>query len=255
MLNNLMNNLYRTFVQADRYLYFLEGLVNTMILTCCSFVLSTLIALLLCAMSRSKVRALSLPAKGFILLTEQMPATVMLLVMVYVVFNEATLPLLVVSIIALSCKMTGYIADVFNSALGAVNPAEVEAARSLGLSKFQAFRYVVLPQAVKNGIPLYRNNFILTLQETSVVGYVAIHDLTKASTIVASRTFNALFGLIVITIMYMVIGLFVSDLLNLLRREKHLRPEDVQKMEAAGKRAEKVVARKAAVQQGAGERK
>ena len=96
MINNLITSLYQTFVYKDRYLYFLEGLGTTMILTFCSFILATLIALVLCVLARSKVKALSTPANLFIQVTEQIPATVMLLLMVYVVFRQVAVELLIV---------------------------------------------------------------------------------------------------------------------------------------------------------------
>ncbi len=228
MIHYLGQQFYMTFVYENRYKFFLEGLGNTLILTFSSFILSTLMGLLLCAMVRSKKKLISNTGRGIVSVFNQIPATVMLLIMVYVVFSSASLELIVMAIFALAFKMSGYMADVFITALASVAPGEIEAARSLGMGPIQTFFNVVFPQAVKNGLQLYRNNFILTLQETSVVGYVAIQDLTKASNIVASRTFDAIFGLVVITLIYLAIGCLVSYLMNLLKREKHLGPDTVE---------------------------
>lgn len=179
-------------------------------------------------MIRSKNKIISRAGRVIVSLFNQIPATVMLLFVVYVVFASVSMEIMVMAIIALAFKMSGYVADFFISALSSVAPGEIEAARSLGMNSLQTFIYVVFPQAKKNGIPLYKNNFILTLQETSVVGYVAIQDLTKASNIVASRTFDAVFGLLVISILYMIISYLISNLLNLLKREKHLGPANLE---------------------------
>ena len=98
-----------------------------------------------------------------------------------------------------------------------VQEGEIEAARTLGMNKWQAFYYVVLPQTVEKAMPLYINQFISTMQETSVVGYLAIVDLTKAASIVSSRTLDAFFGIISITIIYFVIGMIVKAVAKAIR--------------------------------------
>ena len=72
------------------------------------------------------------------------------------------------------------------------------------------------------GLPVYKNQFIITMQETSIVGYLAIMDLTRASDIITSRTLNALFGLIVISILYLLLGWIGGKCLDLLSHKKHL---------------------------------
>jgi ABC-type amino acid transport system permease subunit len=88
------------------------------------------------------------------------------------------------------------------------------------MNKWQAFYYVVLPQTVERAMPLYINQFISTMQETSVVGYLAIVDLTKAASIVSSRTMDAFFGVISITIIYFLIGLIVKAIVKAIKNRK-----------------------------------
>ena len=113
-------------------------------------------------------------------------------------------------------------ADIFKTAVETVAPGEVEAARTLGMTRFQSLRYIILPQTVKTALPVYKNQFISCLQETSVVGYLAIMDLTRASDIVSARTFDALFALLAVTLIYLIIGWGVGALINLAERKKHL---------------------------------
>ena len=131
---------------------------------------------------------------------------VLLMIMAYIIFGRSTLPLMLVVTFGLTLKAGSYRSEILNSALDTVESGEVEAARTLGMSKVQAFNHVVLPQTVKAAMPLYINQFIASMQETSVVGYLAIVDLTKASSIITSRTMDAFFGLIFITLIYFVIG-------------------------------------------------
>ena len=91
------------------------------------------------------------------------------------------------------------------------------------MNKYQAFFYVVLPQSINAALPLYINQFIVSMQETSVVGYLAIVDLTRAASIISSRTMDAFFGIIFVTIVYFIIGYFAKLLLNILGRRNRER--------------------------------
>ena len=108
------------------------------------------------------------------------------------------------------------------SALMTVSIGEIEAARTLGMNKRKTFFHVIFPQALTTALPLFKNQFISTLQETSIVGYLAIMDLTRASSIITSRTLDAFFGLICVSIMYLVIGYAGRSLLGLLGKRKHI---------------------------------
>ena len=212
----IWNGFYRNFIAEDRYLFFVEGLKTTLILTVFSFVLGTLFGILLCAGRRSKnrfIRRLTGIICGFFI---EVPTMVLLMIMVYIIFGRTALPILWIVICGLLMKCGAYLSVVFSTALDTVNVGEIEAARTLGMSKWQAFRYVTLPQTVQQAKPLYTDQFILTLQETSVVGYLAIVDLTRAASIVSSRTMDAFYGIIAVTIVYFLIGLVFRKLMSLI---------------------------------------
>ena len=214
--------LYFTFVYEERYRFFLNGLGNTLILTLASFILGTLLAVVFCTLKNSKNKVVSSVTKAFCSLMVQLPTLVLLMVFVYILFGEAGLSILLVVSFALILKASAYLAEIFDTAVNTVNPGEIEAARTLGMTKSQAFFNVVLPQAVTAAKPLYKNQFINTMQETSTVGYLAVVDLTRASSIVTSRTLDALFGLIMISIIYLVIGYIGQVLIGLIGKHKHL---------------------------------
>ena len=202
----LWNKIYLTFIYQDRYLFFVEGLKNTLILTFGSFLLGTLFGILLCAMQRSENAIVQRVGKIIATALRGIPTMVLLMIMAYIIFGRSSLPLMLIVIVGLTMKAGSYLSEIFSAALDTVESGEVEAARTLGMDKWQAFKNVVLPQTIKSAMPLYINQFVASMQETSVVGYLAIVDLTKASSIVTSRTMDAFFGLIFITIIYFVIG-------------------------------------------------
>ncbi len=213
-IQDILKKIYLIFIVEDRYLFFVEGLKNTMILTLASFILGTVFGIILCAMQRSKNAFFQKIVKMITSIFVEMPTMVLLMILVYIIFGRTALPVLWIVIIGLTLKAGSYLSEIFNSALSTVSDGEIEAARTLGMNRYQAFFYVVLPQAINAALPLYINQFIVTMQETSVVGYLAIVDLTRAASIISSRTMDAFFGIIFVTIVYFIIGYFAKLLLN-----------------------------------------
>ena len=214
-MNDVKFLLLNTFVVEDRYMYFLYGLGVTLLLTFSSFLLGTALGVALCAGIRSgnaAVRKVAGTIKSFFV---QVPTMVLLMIMVYVIFGRSALPILVIVIVGLTLKAASYLAEIFDAALSTVQPGEIEAARTLGMTRWQAFRFIALPQTVTAALPLYQNQFVATMQETSVVGYLAVIDLTRASSIVSSRTLDAFVGLFTITVIYFLIGAAVRGLFHL----------------------------------------
>ena len=206
MLNTIWHKFYATFILDNRYLIFADGLKVTLLLTFASFIFGTATGVLLCAASRSRYEWLRKLARLITSLFTEIPTMMLLMIFAYIIFGRSALPLLFVVAIALTLKAGSYLSAIFSSALDTVEGGELEAARTLGMTRWQAFKYVALPQTVAAALPLYRNQFIVTMQETSVVGYLALVDLTRAASIIQSRTLDAFFGLLVVTLIYFLIG-------------------------------------------------
>ena len=213
---------YATFIQDKRYKLFLEGLGNTILLTISCFILGTFFGALLCILKRSKNKTVSKITYIVTSFLTEVPTLVMLMIFAYVIFGAVAFPLLWSVVIALTVKQGAYISDIFVTVIESIDHGEIEAAMTLGMSNAQCFKHVILPQIVLKGTGLYKNQFIITMQETSVVGYLAIVDLTRASSIIASRTMDAMFSLIVVTILYFVIGRIAKRLIDIPSRKKHI---------------------------------
>ena len=220
--DELYKQIYITFIYESRWRFFVDGFWTTLLLTFSSFILGTLIGILFCKLKMSGSRWVRGVMKAFTSLLIQIPTLVLLMLFVYIIFGSISLPVVISVIIGLTLKTGCYMADIFQTAVKTVAPGEVEAARTLGMTRFQSFRYIILPQTVKTALPVYKNQFISCLQETSVVGYLAIMGLTRASDIVSARTFDALFALLAVTLIYLIIGWGVGALINLAERKKHL---------------------------------
>ncbi len=218
----MLDKFYMSFIFDDRYLYFVKGFETTMILTLGSFIVGILVAFGLCALKRSKINAVRRIVNAVCSFFVQIPSMVLLMIFVYIIFGNSGLNIIITVVIALAIKAAAFLSEIFYTAIETVSVGEVEAARTLGMSKRKTFFHVVFPQALTTALPLFKNQFISTLQETSIVGYLAIMDLTRASSIITSRTLDAFFGLICVSIIYLIIGYAGRSLLGLLGRRKHI---------------------------------
>ena len=106
----------------------------------------------------------------------------------------------------------------------AVDIGQMEGGRSLGFTYGETMRYIILPQAIKNVIPALGNETITLVKETSIVGYVAIVDLTKAGDFIVSRTYQAFLPLIAVAIVYYIIVKIMTKILAVI--ERRLRQSD-----------------------------
>lgn len=221
-MDNILSLFYVTFIFDNRWQFFANGLLMTLILTISSFILGSIIGALFCRLRFSKNKIIIKLANILNAFLVQLPTLVLLMVFVYIIFSKTSLSAVIIVIFGLTLKTASYMSDIFYTAVVATNSGEAEAARALGMNKYQSFVYITLPQAIQNSLAVYKNQFISTLQETSIVGSLAIQELTKASTIVTSRTLNAFFSLISISILYILIGVVGTSILNLIGKTKHI---------------------------------
>ena len=114
--------------------------------------------------------------------------------------------------------------ELVRSGIAAVDPGQMEAGRSLGLSRLQSAWHIVLPQAMKNILPAIGNEMIALLKETAVAGYVAVQDLTRAGNLIRNNTYDAFNPLLLVAVVYLLLVIGMTQLLGLL--ERRLRRSD-----------------------------
>lgn len=221
---------YFSLIFEDRYQLVLSGLGITLVLTIASFVLGTLLGMALCAgmgSHRPPVRGVSRALTGVLV---KLPPLVLLMIFAYLILAGTGLGAVTIAIITFTCKSGAHLAEIFRAAVDSVLPGEVEAARTLGFSKRQAFFKVVFPQAVRQAMPLYKTQFILTMQDTSVVSLLAIPDLSRSVTIITSRTLDPIITLAITTIVYLVLGILANALLGRADRQKRIRSQEMERV-------------------------
>jgi len=210
----IVNGFHNNFIQEQRWRLLLKGLWATIVITILSLFFGTILGGVLCFMRMRQNRILRGFAKAYINLMRGIPILVILMLIFYVVFASTNIPGTVTAIIAFTLNLAAYLSEMFRSGIESIDKGQTEAGLSLGFSKVKTFWYIVLPQAVKHIIPVYKGEAISLLKSTSIVGYIAIQDLTKASDIIRSRTFDAFYPLIAVSIIYLLLALLLGLLLD-----------------------------------------
>ncbi len=186
----------------NRWMMIGHGLLETILITLFSILLGSALGCLFCRAKGSKrewVRNLTTLYSGFI---GSMPTLVLLLILYYVVFARTGIPATIVAIITFAMCFASSSGNLFYSSISSVPKGQIEAGLSLGFTRMQTFRYIVLPQAMKKGLPAFAGDCVGLLKGTSIVGYISIHDLTHVSDLIRARTFDAIIPLLVATVIY-----------------------------------------------------
>lgn len=221
------DKLHETFVEGERYKWLLEGFGNTLLITLGALAIGVVIGAVIAIAKyfcegNKKLRFVNWICDFYTTVIRGIPITVLLLMFFYIILVSANG--VTVAIIAFGINSGAYMAELIRSGINAVDRGQMEAARSLGLSKAQAMRKIILPQAIKNILPAIGNECIALLKETSVAGYVAIVDLTRAATNIRNKTFDAVNPIIMLALVYLVIVVVMTKLLAVL--ERRLRRSD-----------------------------
>ena len=165
-----------------------------------------------------KLKILNMISKVYITLIRGTPVVVQLLIIYFVIFGSVKISKEIVAILAFGINSSAYVAEIFRSGIMSIDKGQFEAGRSLGFNYAKTMIYIIMPQAFKNILPALGNEFIVLLKETSVAGYIALQDLTKAGDIIRSRTFDAFMPLIAVAIIYLVMVMIFTKLVNMMER-------------------------------------
>ena len=201
----LKDGFYQNLIVEDRYKLIFSGLGITMVISIFALLLGTAIGGLICYCKMAKSKVLNKIAKIYLTILRGIPVLVILMLVYYVIFAAVDISAVLTAVIAFGLNTGAYVSEIFHTAISAVDKGQIEAGRSMGFSKFQTFRIVTLPQAIRNALPVYKSEFISLVKSTSIVGYIAIIDLTKASDIIRSKTMAAFFPLILVGLIYLAV--------------------------------------------------
>lgn len=219
----LINN----FVKDSRWKYLVSGLGNTLLISFFAILIGIILGFMIAVLRTSFdmmnkqnffTKACNGILKAYLTVIRGTPALIQLLIMYYVIFTSPDVSKLFVACIAFGLNSSAYIAEIVRSGIMSIDVGQFEAGRSLGFTHAQTMWHFILPQAFKNILPALGNEFIVLIKETSIAGYIGIIELTRGGDIIRSRTYEAFLPLIAVALIYLVIVMILTALVDKMER-------------------------------------
>jgi len=227
-LDEFKRKFIQNFIEDNRYEWLLEGLGNTLTITFFAAILGIVIGFLIAIIRATsdrtgKLKFLDFLCRVYLTVIRGTPAMIQLLIMFYVIMVSSNNKILI-AVLTFAINSGAYVAEIVRSGIMSIDNGQFEAGRSLGFNYASTMFHIIIPQAFKNVLPALMNEFITLLKETSICGYIGLMDLTRAGDFIRSRTYEAFFPLIAVALIYLVIVMVLTALVN--RLERRLRVGD-----------------------------
>ncbi len=222
---------YQAFIYDQRYFIYLDGLKNTLILTFAALLLGVIIgvvvALIRVSWDKNGQEMQGLPkyllcfanfiSKFYLTVVRGTPVVVQILLM-YFVFMASSRNKILVGILTFGINSGAYVAEIVRGGIMSVDSGQTEAGRSLGFAYVPTMRHIILPQAFKAVLPALGNECIVLLKETAVAGYIGLSDLTFSANKVGGITYDYLFPLMGVALIYLAFVSLLSFLIGRMER-------------------------------------
>ena len=225
---------YQAFIEADRWKRYLEGVGTTLMVTAMALgigiILGIIVAMVRTAHDQQRVGKRN-PVLGFIngvckvyiTVIRGTPMMVQLLIMYFVIFTMSRNDTMV-GALTLGINSGAYVAEIIRGGLMSLDPGQMEAGRSLGMNYMDTMRFIVIPQAFKTILPSLGNEFIILLKDTSLITVIGGKELLYAAQAIYGRTYEQMFPLIGVALVYLLLVIVFSWLVGIL--ERRLRQSD-----------------------------
>ena len=195
----------KTFLRENRWKLFMQGVKTTMFITMLSILFGTMMGFGVFMLCRNDNPVANTVTHFCIWLVQGMPMVVLLMILYYVVFGNVAISGIVVAVIGFTLTFGAAVFGLMKIGVGMIDRGQYEAAYALGHSNRHTFYRIILPQAIPHVLPGYRGEIVSLIKATAIVGYIAVQDLTKMGDIIRSRTYEAFFPLIAVTVIYFIL--------------------------------------------------
>lgn len=204
--------------------FFLDGLGNTVTMAFFAVLLGVVLGLLVAFGRMSKIHPLRWICTAYVEVVRATPLLVQVMIIYYgtvnlgVKFGNSNFNAFFWGLIAVGLNSGAYLSEVIRSGIGAVDAGQMEAARAIGMTHWQAMQHVILPQAIRNILPALANEFVTIIKETSVLGMVGIAELMFRTGDVTSITYIYVEPYVIAACMYFAIVFPLSKLVAAFER-------------------------------------
>lgn len=222
----------KTFIREDRWKLFTDGVLTSLTITLLSVLLGTLLGFGVYMLCRNGNPAANGAARFCMWLVQGMPVVVLLMILYYIVFGSVSVSGVIVAVAGFTLTFGSAVFSLMKMGVGTIDRGQYEASFALGFPGRTTFYRIILPQALPHILPAYKSEIVTLIKATAVVGYIAVQDLTKMGDIVRSRTYEAFFPLIAVTVIYFLLeGLlaFLVSRIQIRVNPRRRKPESILK--------------------------
>ncbi|MBQ9980050.1 MAG: amino acid ABC transporter permease [Oscillospiraceae bacterium] len=253
-LNEFCYSFFKSFIHDSRWMQYVEGLGNTLLLTALALVLGLIIGIVISiirvswdnmhaelrpGVGKFVLRIANAISKIYLTVIRGTPVVVQIMIIFFVIMASSNNKILA-GVIAFGMNSGAYVAEIIRSGIMSIDKGQMEAGRSLGFGYVATMRHIILPQAFKNVLPALVNEFIVLLKETAIAGYVGLTDLTRAANIVRGVAYVDFLPLLGVAVVYLILVLFFTWLMGKL--ERRLRVGNISKQMRSGNKKKEVAA-------------
>lgn len=218
---------------SEYYMYFLNGVKNTILLSLLTVISGAFIGVFLALMRLSRNKLLKFISTAYVEFIRGTPLMVQLFIIYFgaeglgvrypdiAIFKQVvgvSSSDFIPAIIALAINSSAYVSEIIRAGIQSIDRGQMEAARSLGMNYNMAMKYIIIPQAFKNILPALGNELVVVIKESSIVSVIGIAELMKNANIVRTSTYDPFTPLIIAAIMYFILTFTLSKLLGVAER-------------------------------------
>lgn len=225
---------YRAWFEGDRWMQYFEGLGTTILVTILALLIGVILGVVVAVIRTGHdqqrkgkhnpvLAVLNLICKIYVTVIRGTPMLVQLMIMGFVVFQNSR-NFTMVGALALGINSGAYVAEIIRGGLMSLDPGQMEAGRSLGLGYLPTMTFIVVPQAFKAILPALGNEFITLLKDTSLISAIAGKEVVYFAKAIGAKTYDYMFPLLIIAVMYLILVLIFTWLQGIL--ERRLRASD-----------------------------
>ena len=203
---------------------FLEAMVLTLELTIVSILIGVAIGLLFALLKISRIKIFGLISDLYIYLIRGTPLIVQIFILYFGLSGLFLIPDFWAASLALALHNGAYIAEILRGTIQSIDKGQMEAGRSLGMTKSLALRRIILPQAFRRALPPLGNQFIICLKDSSLAAFISMDELFNIATTLGSNNFDEMTYLLIVAVYYLILVALLTFIVS--RAEKYLAVND-----------------------------
>ncbi len=184
---------------------FFDALLLTLELTVVSIIFGIIIGLFVALLKISKIKLLGYISDAYIYLVRGTPLIVQIFILYFGFSGIFLIPDFWAASLALAFHNGAYIAEIFRGTIQSIDKGQMEAGRSLGMTRGLAMRRIVFPQAFRRALPPLGNQFIIGLKDSSLAAFISLNELFNVATTLGSNNFDEMTYLLIVAVYYLIL--------------------------------------------------